>query len=130
MGANHFDPCALSGAGRGSVVRSLRAWLLRLAGVLRKEHPEQQLDLEMHSHLEMHVADILRAGMTAEQARREALIRLGGIEQTKELCRERRGLPVMETFLQDVRGARYASIRSSRFATSETRIVELERERS
>jgi predicted permease len=43
--------------------------------------------------------------MTAEEARRQALIRLGGIEQTKEAYRERRGLPMLETFLQDLRFA-------------------------
>ncbi|HEY2573947.1 MAG TPA: ABC transporter permease, partial [Verrucomicrobiaceae bacterium] len=45
----------------------------------------------------------LRAGMTPEDARRDALIRLGGMEQTKEKYREGRGLPWLETFLHDVR---------------------------
>src|SRR5579863_6285776 len=45
------------------------------------------------------------AGMSAEQARREALIKLGGIEPTKELYRERRGLPFLDALLQDVRFA-------------------------
>lgn len=84
-------------------MRSVRAWLLRLAGLFHKEHRERELDQEMHSHLEMHIEDNLRAGMSAQEARRQALIRLGGIEQTKELFRERRGLPLIETLLQDVR---------------------------
>jgi predicted permease len=84
-------------------MRSLRAWLLRLAGMFGKDNREKDLDQEMHSHLEMHIDDNVRAGMSAEQARREALTRLGGIEQTKELYRERRGLPLIETFLQDIR---------------------------
>ncbi|MDE3135769.1 MAG: ABC transporter permease, partial [Acidobacteriota bacterium] len=45
--------------------------------------------------------------MTAEEARRQALIKLGGLEQTKEIWRERRGIPFFETFWQDTRyGAR------------------------
>ena len=54
---------------------------------------------EIQSHLEMHVADNIRAGMTAGQARREALLKLGGVETVKE---EYRGyldlaLPLLRT---------------------------------
>jgi predicted permease len=45
----------------------------------------------------------LRKGMTAEDARREALRSFGGIEQTKEIYRDQRGLPMIETSLQDLR---------------------------
>jgi predicted permease len=62
---------------------------------------------ELESHLALHIEDNLRAGMTSEEARRRALIRLGGLEQAKELYRERRGIPFLETIWQDVRyGAR------------------------
>src|SRR4029077_15362404 len=47
----------------------------------------------------------LRAGMAAAEARRQALIKLGGIEQTKERYRDRRGLPFLETLFQDLRFA-------------------------
>src|ERR1700757_519054 len=43
--------------------------------------------------------------MTAQEARREALMKLGGVTQTQESYRERRGLPAVETFLQDLRFA-------------------------
>src|SRR6202158_765123 len=105
LGANDFHPCALSGARGGAVVRNLRAWLLRLAGLFRKERDEQELAEEMRSHLRMHIDDNLRTGMSVEQAQRDAQIKLGGIEATKELYRARRGLPLLETFLQDVRFA-------------------------
>ena len=59
----------------------------------------------MRSHLQMHIDDNLRSGMSIEQARRDAQIRLGGIEATKELYRERRALPLLETMLQDLRYA-------------------------
>jgi len=51
----------------------------------------------------MHIEDNLRTGMGAEEARRLALIKLGDVEQTKEYYRERRGLPALETLLQDLR---------------------------
>jgi putative ABC transport system permease protein len=51
----------------------------------------------------MHNEDNLRAGMSPTEARREALTKLGGVEQTKQAYRERRDLPVLETLLQDIR---------------------------
>ena len=84
-------------------MRRLRAWFLRLGGLLDRERCERELAEELESHLQMHIEDNLRAGMSAEGARRQALIKLGGIEPTKEQCRERHGLPVLETLMQDVR---------------------------
>ena len=46
---------------------------------------------ELESHLQLHIDDNLRAGMTPEEARRQALIALGGVEATKEAYRDRRG---------------------------------------
>ncbi len=86
-------------------MRKLRSWFVRLGGLFKRELRERELSVEMESHLQMHIDDNLRSGMTPEEARRQALIRLGGLEQTKEVYRERRGLPVLETFLQDLRFA-------------------------
>ena len=83
----------------------LRGWLVRFAGLFRKERREREFADEMESHLQMHIEDNLRAGMRAEEARREALMKLGGVEQTKEMVRERRGLPLLETLFQDLRYA-------------------------
>jgi predicted permease len=83
----------------------LRGWLFRLGELFRKERRERELAAEMESHLQMHIEDNLRAGMSAAEARRQALIKLGGVEQTKEIVRERRGLPMLEVLLQDLRFA-------------------------
>jgi putative ABC transport system permease protein len=83
----------------------LRAWLVRLTGIFRKEQQERELADEVESHLRMHMDDNLRAGMSAQEARRLALLKLGGVEATKEIYRERRGLPLLETLLQDFRYA-------------------------
>src|SRR5262249_6099242 len=45
----------------------------------------------------------LRAGMSPEEARRQAQIKLGGVTWTQELHREQRGLPMLGTLLQDLR---------------------------
>src|SRR2546427_5828299 len=86
-------------------MRRLRALLFRLGGLFRKDRRERELSAEMESHLQMHIEDNLRAGMSAAEARRQALMKLGGVEQTKENYRERRGLPLLETFWQDLRYA-------------------------
>jgi len=84
-------------------MRHFRALFIRLAGLFRKDRHEQEIAAELESHLQLHIEDNLRAGMTATEARREALIKLGGIEQAKEMVRERSGLPVLEVLLQDLR---------------------------
>ena len=84
-------------------VSTLRAWFSRLGGLFGKERRDRELATELESHLHMHVDDNLRAGMAPKEAWRQALIKLGGIEQAKENYRERRGIPWLETLLQDVR---------------------------
>jgi macrolide transport system ATP-binding/permease protein len=75
----------------------------RLAALFRRRRLEDDLAAELRSHLEMAVERNLRRGLSAGQARREALLDLGGVEQTKEIYRDQRGLPLIETALQDLR---------------------------
>jgi predicted permease len=83
-------------------MRTLRGWLTRITGLFRKDRRDRDLDAEMQTHLALHSEDNLRAGMSPQQARREALMKLGGLEQTKQLYRHRRGLPMLEVFFQDL----------------------------
>jgi macrolide transport system ATP-binding/permease protein len=80
-----------------------RMLLHRLAAPFRRQHLENDLDEELRSHLEMAVEANLSKGMSAEDARREAFRSFGGVEQTKELYRDQRGLPMIETTIQDLR---------------------------
>src|SRR4051794_11070302 len=84
-------------------MKTLRAYIFRLAGMFGKERREKEMTDEIESHLAMHIADNVRAGMTPEQARREALLRLGGVESLKEAYRERRTVPFLEHLMQDLR---------------------------
>jgi predicted permease len=81
----------------------LRIFVHRLAALFRRRRLEDDLDDELRSHLEMAVELNLSKGMSPENARREALRGFGGVEQTKELYRDQRGLPMLETTLQDLR---------------------------
>ncbi len=84
-------------------IRQLRGWLARLTGLVGWEAGNGELAKELESHLEMHIEDNLRAGMIPREARRQALIKLGGLTQTKEECRRRRGFPMLHDLIQDLR---------------------------
>jgi putative ABC transport system permease protein len=88
-----------------SLAKRLRVWFLRLAGLFRKRRRDAEFAAELESNLQFHIEDNLRAGMSPEAARRDALLKLGGVEQTKENYRDRRGLPFLEIGLQDLRFA-------------------------
>ncbi len=86
-------------------MRAIRAWLLRLGALFHRGSRDSELSEELESHLQMHIEDNLRRGMNPQEARRQALMKLGGVAQTEESYRKRRGVPVVETLLQDLRFA-------------------------
>jgi predicted permease len=86
-------------------MRWLRALFLRLAASFQKKRRDHDFAAELENHLQLHIEDNLRASMSPEEARRHALIQLGGLEQTKESYRERQGLPLLELLLHDFRFA-------------------------
>src|SRR3989454_836449 len=81
----------------------LRVLVLRLMALFRKGRLEQDLDEELSSHLGMLVEENRRKGMSFEEARYAALRSFGGVAQVKETYREQRGLPMIETLIQDTR---------------------------
>lgn len=83
----------------------LRAWLVRLAGMFSRKQSESEFADELYSHLQMHLDDNLRAGMTANQARRDGILKLGGVESTAQAYRERGTVPFLENLLLDIRFA-------------------------
>src|SRR5262245_21506567 len=84
-------------------MRSVRAWWLRLAASVCAGDRDQELADELESHLALHIDDNIRAGMDPAAARRHALMALGGVDQTKERYRDRRGFVANEQLLFDVR---------------------------
>jgi predicted permease len=81
----------------------LRAFWLRLTGTIRATDHRDEFQDELAAHIAMHTDDGIRAGLGPEEARRQALIRLGGVEQTRQAYRERRGLPSLESLARDLR---------------------------
>jgi len=88
------------------IMANLRSFLARIKNLFRKDLPDHELHDELQAHVQLHIDDNLSRGMSPEQARRHALLKLGGIEQTKEAVHDQRTLPFFESLLQD---ARYAA---------------------
>jgi predicted permease len=84
-------------------MRRFRALWLRLRGTFQRGKADENFSAELESHLQMHIEDNLRLGMTQEQARRDALIKLGGMEQTKQAYRERGMILLLEDLWHDIR---------------------------
>jgi predicted permease len=76
---------------------------VRVRGLFGRSRRESELETELQSHLDAITEENIRRGMAPEEARRGARREFGGLEQTKELYRQQRGLPFLETFLEDIR---------------------------
>jgi len=76
---------------------------LRLRSLFRWAQADQELDDELRDHLERKTEEYVAQGMTLEEASRRARINLGGIEQTKENCRDARRVNWIQGFVQDLR---------------------------
>ena len=85
------------------MIDSIREWSERVRSFFRKRALDRDLENELSSHIEMAVEENLRQGMNREEARRQARVRLGGLEASKELHRAARGLPGLDSVLQDLR---------------------------
>lgn len=79
-----------------------RAWNRALA-VFRGAPLDVELDAEIASHLDAAIEDNIRLGMAPEEARRQALVRFGGVARAAEQHREARGLPALDVLRQDLR---------------------------
>ena len=85
-------------------MRRVRALLTRLMSFATRGRGDD-FDAELESHLQLHVDDGIRRGLTPADARRQAILKLGGIESTRQQHRDRRSFPVLEHVLQDLRFA-------------------------
>ena len=84
-------------------MKRLREFESRIRALFSQNRLDRDLDEELSAHLDMLVDENVRRGMTIEEARRAASRSFGGVTQIKEAYRDQRGLPIVETFIQDVR---------------------------
>ncbi|HEY4306108.1 MAG TPA: ABC transporter permease [Gemmatimonadaceae bacterium] len=88
-------------------MRVVRAFALRLRSALRSiagsNESDAELREELESHLAMQTAENIRRGMSADDARRAALLEAGNLTNGAESVHEQRGLPLLENLASDVR---------------------------
>lgn len=82
---------------------NLREIFGRVNSFFHKPERDRELDAEMQAHLEIAIEENVRQGMSEQEARRQALIRFGGVDRAKEEQRASRGLPWLDVLLQDLR---------------------------
>lgn len=94
----------------------IRRLLIRLRSSFSHARQDQELEAEIAAHLDFAIEENIKHGMSPEEARRQALIRFGGVEQAKQQQREARGLPALEILWQDLRYAMRTLRRDRSFA--------------
>ena len=84
-------------------MRSLRRFLTRAFNFASRRVQDERLREEIEEHIALQTAENLRAGLSPVEARRQAILKFGSMEAIKEEYRAERGLPLIDTLLQDVR---------------------------
>ncbi|MGA7244652.1 MAG: ABC transporter permease [Terracidiphilus sp.] len=97
-------------------MRKLRAFWIRLYVMFATRHANDEFDAELRSHLAEHIDEGRCAGLSETEARRQALLRVGGAEQVRQAYRDRATLPWLESSLREVRYALRGFRRSPVFA--------------
>ena len=97
-------------------MRKFRSLWIRLLNVFGLARAADEIDAEIVSHLAFATEAGIRSGLTPEEAHRQALLRLGGAERTRQAWRERRTLPWLEDLLRDLRFGLRSMARNSGFS--------------
>ena len=85
------------------ITRRALGWLARLLSPVKRLRTDEEIAAELESHIALHIDDRMRSGMTIDQARSDARMRLGGLERTKDEYRDQRGVPMVEMLSSDIR---------------------------
>jgi predicted permease len=80
----------------------VRRFFARLFNLTAAPAQDERLRQEIEGHIALQTEENIRAGLSPVEARRQALLKFGGVEAIKQDYRSKRGLPLIENFLQDV----------------------------
>jgi predicted permease len=86
-------------------MRALRQFFRRLGSWTTTQQDDDRLRAEIDEHLALQTAENVRSGLSPIEARRQAVLKFGGVEAMKDSYRDQRGLPFLETLIQDTRYA-------------------------
>jgi len=86
-------------------MRILRRFAQRFVASTMRRQNDERMNQEIEDHLALQTAENLRAGLSPEEARRQAVLKFGAVEAIKEQYRAQKALPLVETLLQDTRHA-------------------------
>lgn len=100
----------------------LRSWT---ASMLRRARMEREMDEEMRFHIDALAADLVSRGVPQPEALRRARLEFGGLETTKEECRDAVGVSFLETLFQDVRHGVRAMLRLPAFTAIAVSVLAL-----
>jgi predicted permease len=81
----------------------LRIFASLVLSIFRRRQLESDLDTELRAHMAALTEENIRRGMNEKEARHAASREFGGLEQTKESCRDQHGLPFLQILAQDAR---------------------------
>ena len=84
-------------------MKTIRTIWLRIRSLWQRREAKREIDEELRFHLEQRTAENLAAGMSPEEAAREARKRFGNVQSIREECRETRGASFGEATLRDIR---------------------------
>jgi putative ABC transport system permease protein len=81
----------------------LRDFIIRLRSLVRRRVVDTELDDELRFHRERQLDAYARAGLSPAEARRRLALEFGGLDQTREACRDARGVSTIDHLFRDVR---------------------------
>lgn len=85
------------------MLSNLNRLLARLSALFKRTDLDRDLDIELETHLHLLVEENIRRGLSRKEAQRDARLKMGNMTSLREAHRDTRGLPIVETLLQDLR---------------------------
>jgi predicted permease len=76
---------------------------LRIRSLFQRDAVEHELSDELQYHVDQKTRELIATGLSPEEARRKAAFEFGGLEKSKEECRDTRRVRLIETTVQDIR---------------------------
>ena len=76
---------------------------VRFRSFLPRNQVDQEMEAELREHLVQQISENIAKGMSPQEARRSAVLSLGGITQIEQECRDARGGSILDDFIQDLR---------------------------